>query len=224
MLATDDCAPTPLFPTSKNPFRDLSDSRSVSSLKTVSDEEASLNDLDDIAEIQSAFRPPKKYSTMQDLLDAANNEEEQNSQPSPKDSNDRSFNQEFYDRVEEFLDQEQLFMQTPSPFGRARKAKQSMTVVLQTSFLTRSEPSTVIDGDSPFSEDQGLSGPSFLVRRTISGGLRPTSMLFNSPPLLKSESVMDWDCTPTYSEFNFVKRVHSETKSVHQKESFNVDA
>lgn len=212
--------PTPLFPRSKPNFLDMSETSSISSGTAIS-RSNSLSLVPDINSPDFLTRSSEKTATRQSFLDVPViklNETHSN----PGELEERPFSEDLYDRVEEYLDQEGLYISTPSPFPRPRRAKPSMTVVLSTSFLSRSEvsPGTTVDSDSsPYSD---FSAPSFLVRRTISGGFKPGGSLSLLVSQMRSEANLDAVQTPF--TVNCATRLKSKVLDIHNEETNEIDS
>jgi len=220
MYASDDCLPTPLFRPTKNPFDDFSDSESVSCDEKDFSHNGTLSEIPSRTDKENIISYSKDLPfKVPSLVNAILQKMETNIAFYGNDDDESEFPEEFYDRIDEFLDQEGLNITSPSPFLRCRRAKPAMTVILSTSYITRSETSTTIDGDSPFSDNQTLSAPAFLIRRSISGGINKTSNLLASH--FRSEHLLEANSPPSMG-LNFFKTFHFEEKTSYNKEETSV--
>ena len=98
------------------------------------------------------------------------------------------FSKDLYDNIENFLDKEELNIVPLSPYGRCRKLKLSKTVVLTTKFFSRSEADTPMSSNSHHSDTTLGSGPSFWIRRAVSGGNKSSDRALTLPDV-KSNSI-----------------------------------
>jgi len=218
MLASHDCLPTPLFPSRRNPFLvDLSDSNSASDAEDTLSRDGSLNELpglsDNIFLGASPINCPQAHKSSDFTLG--------NSKFSfiLEEDEEAKHWEEIYERADEFLDQEGIDIVSPSPILNTTRARPTILSTFSASILGKSEQSTAADGDSPFSDCQSFSGPTFWARRTISGGLNKTALgLLTSN--IKSEPLVDFESPENVKQtrkgkiYNF----KSEMKAFHARE------
>ncbi len=170
MLQSEDFLPTPYLAPNTHPFIDISETGSYSSENNRTNRNESFSELPEtVHNLNSPQRSlTLKFPSFQrdtDHFCHLINE-----------IGELSFSDDLYDRAEKFLDQEGLDIELPNIFS-GRKGKQTLSLFLSSS-LGRSDDSTRHE-DSPCSDGQLYSAPSFLVRRTKSGDIKKHSSIFS---------------------------------------------